>query len=78
VIFRARNCEWCGLEYTPHSSRQRRCDGCRVAPVSESGRCRGCGSPVSGRARWGASWGGECDRSEARVDALMMVVRRPS
>lgn len=30
------------------------------------GRCS-CGSPVSGRARWGNDWGGACDRAEERV-----------
>jgi predicted amidophosphoribosyltransferase len=78
VIFRARNCEWCGAEFAPHSSRQRRCDTCRQRGATEAGRCRDCGNPISGRARWGASWGGECDRAEGRVDALMMVVRSVS
>jgi hypothetical protein len=63
-----RLCEWCTAEYTPNSARQRRCEACRATPPP--GRCA-CGSLISGRARWGAEWGGECDRAEAKVAAVM-------
>ena len=68
--FVPRECIWCGVEYAPRSARQRRCDPCRTRPAAELGRCD-CGSLISGRGLWGATWGGECDRAEQRVHALM-------
>lgn len=37
-----------------------------------------CGSTVSGRELWGDTWGGECDRAEARASALMDRLSKPS
>lgn len=43
----------------------------RRALADQPELCESCTMPVSGRARWGDSWGGECDRSEHRASALM-------
>lgn len=40
-------------------------------PVKDRAAVCQCGSAISGRARWGSSWGGECDRAEQRVEALI-------
>ena len=58
--------------YAPTGGRQRICTVCRDGQATGA-NCSTCGSLVSGRARWGATWGGECDRAEARADALMAM-----
>lgn len=71
MLFSPRTCAWCAETFTPHSGRQQRCDPCRSTPPSMAGRCLNCGSPVSGRALWGVSWGGECDRAETRAADML-------
>lgn len=72
-VFKEKVCAWCGGVFTPTGARQKRCDDCRATKASDAGRCDNCGATVSGRARWGSSWGGECDRAEERVSGLMEV-----
>jgi len=63
-----KSCGSCGKMFTP-VTQQKWCDECRASDVE---RCS-CGSPISGRARWGNQWGGGCDRSEERVVRLMRL-----
>lgn len=46
-----------------------------ILPADSPNPCRSCGSAVSGRAKYGASWGDECNRAEDRVSALMDRLR---
>jgi hypothetical protein len=70
-VFRARACAWCTATFTPLAPREQRCEDCRQLTPAQAGRCEECGSIVSGRARWGAAWGGGCDRVEERISDLM-------
>ncbi len=69
-------CAWRGCEFKTQEHQQKVCDPCR-----EQGRpnyiCE-CGSYISGRARWGAEWGGECDRAEEITSRLMLALGKDS
>lgn len=64
-------CQSCGKMFLPRA-KQKWCDDCRAGDSVE--RCS-CGSPISGRARWGNQWGGGCDRAEERAVRLMRLQR---
>jgi hypothetical protein len=73
--FQPKTCEWCETTFQPHSGRQARCDTCRALPPDTVTLCRNCTGLVSGRRRWGRTWGGECDRAERRVHAYLERTR---
>jgi len=66
IVFTDIPCRHCGKIFTPHAHAQKQCGECR----NDTNRCS-CGSWISGRTKWGEHWGGQCDRAEERVDALM-------
>lgn len=69
--FSPRQSAWCDTDYVPTTARQQRCGTCLTLDPRAAGRCPECGSVVSGRALWGLTWGGGCDRAETRVAELM-------
>jgi hypothetical protein len=60
-------CECCEKMFIP-VTKQKVCNDCLLDESIP--RCV-CGSMISGRAKWGDNWGGQCDRAEGITDRLM-------